>query len=147
MLSELPPISQTTYIAAPITNVYETLTTSRGWDAWLTTGTTLDARPGGEICLRWHEWGPNHDTVTDHGAVVEALPGRRFAFHWHPGGGTSLVSFDLESLGLGTIVRLTDSGHSSMSTLVACAAGWGEAMALLKMYLEHGVTYGPVPRP
>ena len=26
-----------------------------------------------------------------------------------------------------------------------CAAGWGEALTLLKFYLEHGVTYGEVP--
>jgi hypothetical protein len=33
-----------------------------------------------------------------------------------------------------------------MEALVECAAGWGEALALLKMYLEHGVTYGRVLR-
>jgi hypothetical protein len=27
------------------------------------------------------------------------------------------------------------------------AAGWGEALTLLKMYLEHGITYGPAPEP
>ena len=26
-----------------------------------------------------------------------------------------------------------------------CATGWGEALALLKFYLEHGVVYGEVP--
>jgi hypothetical protein len=27
------------------------------------------------------------------------------------------------------------------------ATGWGEALTLWKMYLEHGITYGHVPEP
>jgi hypothetical protein len=29
--------------------------------------------------------------------------------------------------------------------LIGCATGWGEALTLLKFYLEHGLTYGAVP--
>ena len=28
-----------------------------------------------------------------------------------------------------------------------CASGWGEALTLLKMYVERGIAYGPVALP
>jgi hypothetical protein len=34
---------------------------------------------------------------------------------------------------------------SSLQACLGCATGWGEALTLLKFYLEHGITYGTVP--
>ncbi len=31
------------------------------------------------------------------------------------------------------------------SPFAMCASGWGEALTLLKFYLEHDVVYGSVP--
>ena len=49
----------------------------------------------------------------------------------------------------GTVVTVTESGHTAspkdLEALVECASGWGEALTLLKVYLEHGITYGEVP--
>ncbi len=32
-----------------------------------------------------------------------------------------------------------------MEALLSYACGWGEALTLLKFYLEYGITYGDVP--
>ena len=145
----LPQIHYRTCIAAPPQQVYDTLTTAPGWDAWFTQGAEVDARPGGSILFRWVDFSVYRHTGEDGGRVLEAVPPRRFVFQWTPGDSTTTVAFDLEPLGPGTAVTVTESGHTAserdLEALVECAGGWGEALTLLKMYLEHGITYGPVP--
>jgi uncharacterized protein YndB with AHSA1/START domain len=145
----LPPIRYTTYVDAPPQTVYDTLTTASGWDAWFTQGASVDARPGGFIQFRWADFGGDGVTAEDGGEVLEATPPQRFVFQWTPGESTTTVEFDLEARGQGTYLRVTESGHSwsqrDLEALVECAGGWGEALTLLKVYLEHGITCGPVP--
>jgi uncharacterized protein YndB with AHSA1/START domain len=148
---DLPPIQYATYIGAPPEVVYATLTTAVGWDAWFTQGTEVDARPGGSIRFQWVDLGVDRSTGEDGGPVFEAVPPRRFVFQWTPGDTPTTVAFDLEPRGSGTVVRVSETGHTTserdLEALAECAAGWGEALTLLKMYLEHGITYGPVPEP
>ncbi len=144
-----PPIRARTYINAPPERVYHMLTTGSGWDAWFTMGTQVDPRPGGHIVFRWVDWAVDHYTVESGGVVLEAIPPKRFAFQWTPGDSTTTVAFDLKPLGSGTHLSVEESGHTTspkdLEALVECATGWGEALNLLKMYMEHGVTYGSVP--
>jgi uncharacterized protein YndB with AHSA1/START domain len=146
----LPPIRYRTYINVSPVRVYEVLTTGAGWDAWFTLGTEVDARPGGKIRFRWVDWAVEHYSTEAGGPVLEATAPSRFVFQWTPGDTTTTIAFDLSPLGSGTVVQVQETGHTSsrrdLEALVECASGWGEALALLKMYLEHGVTYGPVPR-
>ena len=145
----LPPIQVNTYIAAPPQCVYDALITGSIWDAWFTQGTEVDAQPGGAILFRWVEAQVDRYTATAGGPVLEADPPRRFVFQWTPGDSTTTIEFDLEPLGSGTRLSVKESGHRAtqkdVEALVDCAAGWGEALALLKFYLEHDVTYGEVP--
>ncbi len=145
----LPPIQVNTYIAVPPPRVYEALTTGLVWDAWFTQGTEVEARPGGTILFRWVEAQVDRYTATAGGPVLEADPPRRFVFQWTPGDSTTTIEFDLEPLGPGTKLLVKESGHEvtqkDVEALVDCAAGWGEALALLKFYLEYDVTYGEVP--
>jgi uncharacterized protein YndB with AHSA1/START domain len=147
---KLPPIRYNTYVNAPPERVYDTLTTGAGWDAWFTQGTRIVARPGGQITFKWVNFKLDRYTAEGGGPVLEAVAPRRFVFQWTPGDSTTTITFDLEPRGPGTAVRVEESGHTTsekdLAALVECAAGWGEALTLLKMYLEHGVTYGPVPR-
>ena len=87
-MATLPIIKWKTFIATPVERVFRTLTTAEGWDGWFTRGTTLDARPGGQLRLRWNDagrerhratvWGPVH---LDNGGVVVAVePDQRFSF-------------------------------------------------------------------
>jgi uncharacterized protein YndB with AHSA1/START domain len=149
--SGIPPIRSRTYIRRPPDVVYEALTSGSGWDEWFTQGTEVDARPGGSIVFRWVDWAVDHYTVESSGEVLEANAPDRFVFQWTPGDSTTTVVFDLEPLGEGTKVQVEESGHTGstrdLEALVECAVGWGEALALLKMYLEHGAKYGEVPDP
>jgi uncharacterized protein YndB with AHSA1/START domain len=153
MMSEivLPSIQVSTYIDIPPQQVYETLTTASGWDAWFTQGTELDARPGGSLRFRWVDFGPGRYTGEDGGPVLEAQAPRRFVFQWTPGDSTTTVEFILRPQGPGTVVTVHEGGHTTSEkdlwALVDCSAGWGEALTLLKFYLERGLTYGPVPGP
>ena len=142
---QIPDIQYSTYIQAPPQRVYEVLTTADGWDAWFTQGTRVDAQLGGSIRLCWSDWGLDHVTAQDGGAVLEAVPGQKFVFQWQPGDTPTTVAIELEARGSGTVVHLTETGYTSMNGFVDCAVGWGEALTLLKFYLEHGVTYGKVP--
>lgn len=138
-------ISQATFIRATPEHVYTLLTTGEGWDAWFTSGAKVEPWPGGEIRFRWRNWGPDHIDADDFGAVVEAQEPRRFAFRWHPDGPdyATTVEIDLEPSGEGTVARLRESGYcntaSGIQSMVGCATGWGEAMTLLKFYVEHGI--------
>ena len=146
---QMPPISYSTYIGVGPDVVYTTLTTGAGWDGWFTTRAIVDAKPGGSYEFYWKDWAAERETVTLAGPVLEAEPNRVFAFRWETGESETTVRFGLEARGSGTIVRLTETGYSFSDTdLVAClscAGGWGEALTLLKFYLEHGITYGAVP--
>ncbi len=140
-------IRHASLIRVEVGKVYDALTTADGLDGWFTTGASVDARPGGEIRFRWVAWGPDRLTTEDGGLVLEARRPHRFVFQWqpdHPGYATS-VEIDLQSVEGGTIVRLREYGYqdtpSGRAALANCATGWGEALTLLKFYVEHGVRY------
>ena len=142
----IPAIKHSVYIEVLPSRVYETLTTADGWDAWFTTGATVDAKAGGSIQLRWADWGPAHVTTSSDGPVLEATPDVRFVFQWTPARTTTTVAFDLIPTKSGTVIELEETGYTDdpkdLKMLVSCATGWGEALALLKVYLEHGIAYG-----
>ena len=144
-----PDIEHATYIDVSPDRVYETLTTAEGWDAWFTQGTTVDPKPGGKIQLRWKNFGAGRWTTEDGGRVVAADRGTQFAFEWAPAGHPTTVSITLRALGSGTLVKLVETGYlmteDDIAVFPGSAVGWGEALTLLKFYLEHGLTYGEVP--
>ena len=160
-----------TYVEAPAERVFSTLVTAEGWDAWFTKGASIDARVGGELTMRWRDaertrhrvtlWGPVHAEMEQRCPIVALEPPRRFVFEWQPSGHATTVEFLVMPRGTGSEVVVIDSGYveadlevrgvagevGGHSPYLMCACGWGEALALLKMYLEHGVDYGPVPSP
>lgn len=135
------------FILAAPEKVFETITSASGWDAFFTSGAEVDARVGGHIKFKWKDWGPDLCTTEDGGPIVEFDPPGRFAFQWHPIDKhlPVTVTFAMLAKHGGTIVELTESGYvdtsKSRRTQLDCASGWGEALALLKFYLEYGVTY------
>jgi uncharacterized protein YndB with AHSA1/START domain len=160
-MTELPPIYWKTYIACPIDRAFETLATAAGWDGWFTRGSVIE---GGDLVMRWtgvaearHRatlWS-GHDAELRCPIIARELP-TRFAFRWTTCARPTTVDFRLSRRGTGTIVEVTESGHTAEELQPAGgvtataryalnAAGWGSALELLKMYLEHGTAYGPVP--
>jgi uncharacterized protein YndB with AHSA1/START domain len=146
----IPPIEQTIYINTPPAKVYPAITTAKGWNAWFTQATTIDLRAGGKLNLRWQDWGVLHETVENVCNIIAIEPDRTFAFTWTCGSVPTLVTFTLQPLGTGTVIKVTDADHAptadDLRICLGCAAGWGEALALLKFYLEYGVVYGRVPQ-
>ena len=141
------PIRHLTWIAIPPPRVYETLTTAKGWDAWFTKGTTLNLEEGGWIRLRWDDWGPEKITGEDGGPILGFEKDRMFSFQWSPQGEgyPTTVTFSLEEEENGTLLSVKDEGYlntvEGIEAFGYSAAGWGEALTLLKFYLERGEKY------
>lgn len=141
----VPEIRTATLVRAPRERVYDALTRAEELDAWFTTGAEVDPRAGGETVWRWVEWGPDRVTAEDRGPVLEARRPERYVFRWQAELGGTTVEVDFEEHPEGTVVRLREHGYPDTSEgwrqLLDCAAGWGEALTLLKLYVEHGIRY------
>ena len=61
-----------TIVRAEPEKVYDAIATAEGLDSWFTSGTELEARPGGSLVLRWKDWGVEKFTGEITGSVVEA---------------------------------------------------------------------------
>jgi uncharacterized protein YndB with AHSA1/START domain len=144
-------IRQRTYIDATPQKVYDTITSAKEWDKFFTTGMELEPIPGGKCNFSWVDWGPDFYTLTAPGKTLEAVPHRLFSFKWGKEGRETIIRFELETLGNGTILTITEDGYydtpEGRKMILECASGWGEAATLLKFYLEHGIVYKRPQRP
>ena len=138
-------IKQRSIIYVSPERVYNTVTSAQEWDRFFTTGMELDPKPGGVCTFAWKDWGPDKYTLKAPGRVVQVEPSRVFAFQWGSDGKETTIRFELEPFEGGTVVTVTEDGYQNTpegrAMIVECASGWGEAVTLLKFYLEHGVTY------
>jgi uncharacterized protein YndB with AHSA1/START domain len=141
------PIQCKTIIKAPLSQVFAALSTSAGWDSWFTHGTVFECVPNSDILLSWKNWGPDSVTLQAKGKLLECIPERYLKFMWNYGleGGPTTVEVFFSLKNHGTLVEIKESGYpqtqSGWEVFVECATGWGEALTLLKIYCEHGITY------
>ncbi len=140
-------IKQSTFIRASPERVYDAFTKAEHLDGWFTTGASVDPKPGGYILFKWKDWGPDHVTAEEKCPVLEARRPERLVFLWHtdnPSYATT-IEIDFQPVADGTIVRLREHGYqntpSGRRAMLDCATGWGEALTLLKFYVEHGLRY------
>ena len=140
-------ISNQTFIKAPPDKVYDTITRAEGWNAFFTHNLEVNPVTGGKIVFRWKDWGPNFYTTEADGKVIKAERPNLFVFEWYPVGKEypTKITFDLKGEYGGTVVRLKEEGYpdtpAGRDMIIECAGGWGEALALLKFYIEHGIVY------
>ncbi|MCH9032665.1 MAG: SRPBCC domain-containing protein [candidate division Zixibacteria bacterium] len=138
-------IKQRTFIAAPPDKVYDTITSAQEWDKFFTTEMELEPHAGGKCIFSWKDWGPDKYTLTVPGKVVEAKKPNLFVFMWGAEGSATTIRIELKAHSNGTIVTLTEDGYmdtpGGRAMMLECASGWGEAMTLLKFYIERGVVY------
>ncbi|WP_168209153.1 SRPBCC family protein [Agromyces intestinalis] len=134
-------IEASTLVKAPIDDVFTAIASSEGWDKWFTNGTTIEPRVDGIVHLVWTDVGPDREHMEDRGRVLAYAPPFRFEFTW--GQPESVVTVTLSSRDDGTLVELTERGipAEEAERFVSCAVGWGEALTLMKFWVEHGVTY------
>ena len=138
-------VRKSIYIAAPIEKVFDALTDSKHWDRYFTTGMELDPSPGGVCNFKWKNWGPE---LVDHespGHVIEVKPPTRFTFEWGRPGEETTAQLDLHAKGHGTVLSLFETGYQKtpdgLKSILECSAHWGELLALVKFYVEYGITY------
>jgi len=141
-------IKQRTFIAASPDKVYNTITSAQKWDEFFTTGMELDPQPGGVCTFSWKDWGPHKYTLKAPGKVIEAKRPDLFVFQWGKEGKETTIRMELSAEDKGTVITLTEDGYEDTpegrASILECASGWGEALTLLKFYMEHGITYDRV---
>jgi uncharacterized protein YndB with AHSA1/START domain len=142
-------IEREIHIAAPPRRVWELLTTAEHLGTWFAdAGAEIDLRPGGALQLRWTE----HGTV--HGRVEAVEAPTRFMFRWgsapgagavQAGDGTStLVEFTLAEADGGTVLRVVESGFSTLAAdaderarkLAGNTEGWRLELEELRAHAE-----------
>jgi uncharacterized protein YndB with AHSA1/START domain len=133
-----------TFVRAAREQVFDAFATAEGLDGWFTSGSSVSDH---EIRFRWREWGPEKFTGSDGGRVLERRRPERFAFEWHTDSFSrpTTVEITFEEEDGGTVVRLRESGYPDDATgrrvMLDCASGWGEALTLMKFWVEHGIRY------
>lgn len=139
------PIVFKILIQAPREKVFNGLATAKGLDDWFTTGSAIDREgPGGTLTLRWKDWGVDKFSDYLECPIIEYSFPESFSFKWWPDHYTT-VRFKLVETYEGTVVSLSENGYArtneGIRRCIDCSVGWGEALTLLKVYLEHGISY------
>lgn len=130
-------------VVAPVSLLWEALTTTAELEEWCSPGARIDARPGGSFRA-------SVDRVTEIEAHIDVYsPQRRLRLIHLPSPALPAIDsaivddFVLESCGEATIVRLLGSGIPSGSAwdaiYVRVRTGWERAMARLKVHAERGL--------
>ena len=129
---ELGAIRRELHIQATPEIVYHVITSPEHLRTWWPDDADLEPVAGARGSVTFGEPGAP-GTVVAPITVVEADPPRRFAFRWledEPGSATRslLVTFDLEAVGGGTLLRFSETGFREQ--------GW-EAAVLEEAYADH----------
>lgn len=143
-------VAHRTYIGIAPKQLYATLTSGQGWEKWFASEASIGNGPGDHIHFKWQDFGADHYTAEDYGRVVALDHPHHFSFTWHPGSNETVVSLRFEPRGDGCILSVMETGYSDVvedrAVALQVASGWGEALTLLKFFVERDLTYGPVPK-
>jgi uncharacterized protein YndB with AHSA1/START domain len=136
---QVPPVKGVQIVRAGAGRVWEALTTAAGLEAWFATR-VLASLPE-SIHLRWKEWGAGKYTGDARWDIEAAAPRKALVFNWvsHPSHGRTRVAITLEPRGPITVVRVEETGFLDVQGALDNSGGWGEALVLLKVWLEHGI--------
>ncbi|WP_455142350.1 SRPBCC family protein [Candidatus Hodarchaeum mangrovi] len=138
------PIIHKTFIKAKREKVFNAITTSEGLDGWFTRGTSVDLKPGGIMHLKWVNWGVDKITTEAVCPIIDVIIPEKFSFKWWEDHYTTVEIFFEEVEG-GTIVMLKETGYQDTKEgrrrCLECAVGWGEALTLLKFFVEYNIRY------
>jgi uncharacterized protein YndB with AHSA1/START domain len=137
----VPDILHSTKVRADPEAVFELVSSGTGWDKWFTDGSTFEPRVGSPVHLVWRGWADDGSVVTDRGEVTACDPPERFAFTW--GDPPSLVTFTITPHPDGAWLQVLETSlpqtEAGLRRFAECAAGWGEALTLIRCHAEHGI--------
>lgn len=130
---ELGTIEREVYVDATPEIVFEVVSSSEHLQGWWPDSADYESRPGASGTISFGD--PDQGGAVEQFTVVETLPPRSFSFRWtHPAGtaatsGNSLlVTFELVPSGVGTLLRMTETGFREQ--------GWSQAV-LEERYNDH----------
>ena len=138
-------INKSIFIAAKPERIFEAITSANEWDRYFTTGMEFDPTPGGVCNFKWKNWGPELFNGDSPGKVLEIDPPKSLVFEWGSPGKETVARLEIELKYDGSVLTLTEDGYpdteEGLKYLIECSAHWGELLALIKFYIEHGITY------
>ena len=138
-------IRKNIFIAAPPERIFRAITSAEEWDRYFTTGMQLDPVAGGVCSFKWKNRGPELYNGDSPGKVLEIQEPRLFVFEWGSPGRETVARMEIESAFDGSVLTLTEDGYpdtdEGLRYMLECSAHWGELLALIKFYIEHGITY------
>jgi len=116
-VEQVSRIQQQIHIRARRSRVWKALTTPSEFSTWFhATVSKSGFRPGERVDLV--STYPGHEGTAFFFEIVELVPERRFVWTWGPGGeadALTTVTFELEELEGGTLVKVTESGFERIS--------------------------------
>jgi uncharacterized protein YndB with AHSA1/START domain len=137
---ELAVIAFERRLGHPVEAVWAALTEPEEFAAWLGPG-TLEAQEGGEVSIRMGPSNRPERQISMSGRVLACDPPRVLEHEWtQPGLAVSVVRYELEADGGGTLLRFTHR-RSVASGAIGGAAGWHAYLDRLAAYLDGA----PVP--
>ena len=143
-------IERETMISAPVERVWAVLTEGEHVGRWFSdAGAEIDLRPGGEITMRWAEYGVGR------ARIVDVDPPRRFSYRWAPirehwgeqpdDRNSTLVEFTLAEEGDGTRLKVVESGFDVLEgtdeqrrrSLEDNTEGWEQQLGNVRDYVAR----------
>lgn len=127
--------------------IYRLIATSAGWDEWFTRGMVFNLEKNGECLFSWKNWGPDRIAESERAVVRDFTQNKTLKFDWNYflEGGPTTVEISLEARAGSTVVEVIQNGFPNskpgLQMFTQCSVGWAEAMTLLKVYVEHGISY------
>lgn len=138
-------IQKSIFISSTPEKIFSAITSAKDWDRYFTSGMELDPNPGGACNFKWKNWGPELYNGDSPGKVLEIQSPRLFVFEWGTPGKETVARMAIEPKYDGSILTLTEDGYpdtnEGLRYMIECSAHWGELLALIKFYVEHGITY------
>ncbi len=146
-VEQVSRIEQQIHIRAPRSRVWKALTTPSQFSTWFHAKVSAqEFRPGERADLV--STYPGHEGTSFFFEVLEIAPEYRFVWQWGPGGAKpedplTTVTFELEEVEGGTLVKVTESGFERISLERRAKAfegntkGWEIQMRNIHDYVEQ----------